>query len=602
MAHDQRTFGWIQNPSSTNNLKNVVSLFVPESEFCKNMAEKHLPLLKEAKLLHTDDLYDKFMIALKQTEISYSLLKGKGAGKGGRKKAKCSGLAQAAISGQQKYKYSVNGNVIEMKKPYTDDWSADGFLRWAISLGFLDYNYEHDTCCITPVGKQFVLATSEIEKEILGTAYLAYPPVCRILGILSDGEHYTKFELGRQLGFTDEAGFTSIPQNIWVQAYEQGTPNEKKNLRANVEGSSDKYARMICAWLANIGWVKKTPKQVTETLGGETYTTTINSAFTITAEGLRNYKRAIGKSSFARVPKIVYREMLASKAANVEYLRTRRAYILKYIGGSTKRTMQQIIDYLQTKGFEANTATIRDDIKGFINIGLNIREQADTFHLQDDIVKLVIPTQVIQTEIQSEQSIIRERVRTRLNHIDHKYLALIDFSFESKKESKISKKDSEKKGYTNFEIFTIDLFTNELDFIGKHLGGGSKPDGIISYKERGVIIDNKAYGSGFSITTHMKDEMTRYLLENIDRREARNPNQWWNNFESYVNVFSFLFVASMFKGTINNELTKIKESTGVSGGALSVENLLYFADAIKGGSISKETFLNRINQNTEVIY
>lgn len=602
MAHEQRTFGWIQNPSSTENLKNVVSIFLQVTTVQEQII-KHLQFLRKHNFLANDALYDTFVEALKQERISYSLLKGKGSGGKKRSEAKCSGLAQAVINGQKTITVTEGKYTQFIKKPYTDDWTADGFLRWAVSLGFLDYNYDDDTCSITDLGTRLLLTPDEeYEKEILGTAYLAYPPVCRILGILSDGGHYTKFELGKQLGFTDEAGFTSIPQNIWVQAYEQGTPVEKKKLRANVEGSSDKYARMICAWLVNIGWVKKSPKQVTETIGGEQYTTTINSAFTITAEGLRNYKRAIGKSKLARVPKIVYREMLASKAPNVEFLRTRRAYILKYIGGTNKRTMQQIIDYLQTKCFETNAATIRDDIKGFINIGLNIQEQSDTLHLQDDIVKLVIPTQVVQTEIQSEQSIIKERVRTKLNHIDHKYLALIDFSFEPKKESKISKNDSEKKGYTNFEIFTIDLFTNELDFIGKHLGGGSKPDGIISYKERGVIIDNKAYGAGFSITTHLKDEMTRYVLENIDRRAARNPNQWWNNFESYVNVFSFLFIASMFKGNIDNELTKIKESTGVSGGALSVENLLYFADAIKGGSISKETFLNRINQNTEVIY
>lgn len=589
MAHEQRTFGWIQNPSSTDNLKNVVSLFVPESEFCKYMAEKHLPLLKEAKLFHTDDLCDKFIIALKQTEISYSMLKGKGAGKGGRKNAKCSGLAQAAIIGQQKCRYSVNGNVIEMKKPYTDDWSADGFLRWAISLGFLDYNYEHDTCSITPIGKQFVLATNEIKKEILGTAYLSYPPVCRILGILSDGGHYTKFELGKQLGFTDEAGFTSIPQNIWVQAYEQGSPDEKKELRANVEGSSDKYARMICAWLANIGWVKKAPKQVTETVGGEQYTTTINSAFTITAEGLKNYKRAIGKSKLARVPKIVYQEMLASKAPNVELLRTRRAYILKYIGGASKRTMQQIIDYLQTKGLETNAATIRDDMKGFINIGLNIQEQSDTFHLQDDILKLVIPTQVVQAEIQSEQAIIKERVREKLNYIDHKYLTLIDYSFQGN--------DSRE-----FEIFTIDLFTNELQFIGKHLGGTRKPDGIISYNHRGVIIDNKAYSKGFTISRHMADEMIRYVQENTERNENRNNNKWWNTFSADASVFSFLFISSLFRGNVAEALNGIKQATKNNGSAINTENLLYFADAIKGGVITKETFLERINQNTEVIY
>ena len=410
-----------------------------------------------------------------------------------------------ALTGQQYITIHLGEKI---KKPYVDDWSADGFLRWAVSLGFLDYNYNDDTCVITEIGKQFVLANSiKEEKDILGTAYLSYPPACRVLGILSDGGHYTKFEIGKQLGFTDEAGFTSIPQNIWVQAYVQGNQEEKIELRLNVEGSSDKYARMICAWLANIGWVTKTAKAVTEYIGSEEFTTKISSAFTITAEGLKNYKRAIGIGKYAKVPKIVHKEMLASKAPNAELLRLRRALIIKYIGGANKRTINQILAHLQSKGLEVNVATIKDDIKGLINIGLNIQSQVDSYHLLDDILKLqIINNHVAIAEAHCEQSIIKERVREKLNYIDHKYLTLVDYSFQG-------------KDNREFEIFTIDLFTNELEFVGKHLGGTRKPDGIISHNQRGVIIDNKAYSKGFTISRHMADEMIRYVQENDVRRE-----------------------------------------------------------------------------------
>lgn len=587
MAGEQRTFGWIQNPSSTENLKKVVSLFVPESNFYKFMVVEKLPFLRDYKFLASAELYTEMQDALQNGAIPYSLLKGKGAGREGRKNAKCSGLAQAALTGQQYITIHLGEKI---KKPYVDDWSADGFLRWAVSLGFLDYSYNDDTCVITEIGKQFVLANSfEKEKEILGTAYLSYPPACRVLGILSDGGHYTKFEIGKQLGFTDEAGFTSIPQNIWVQAYEQGNQEEKIELRSNVEGSSDKYARMICAWLANIGWVTKTTKTVTEYIGSEEFTTEISSAFIITAEGLKNYKRAIGIGKYARVPKIVHKEMLASKAPNAELLRLRRALIIKYIGGANKRTINQILEHLQSKGLEVNAATIKDDIKGLINIGLNIQSQGDSYHLLDDILKLQIINQVLPVDIHNEQSVIKERIREKLNYIDHKYLTLVDYSFQG-------------KDNREFEIFTIDLFTNELEFIGKHLGGTSKPDGIISHNQRGVIIDNKAYSKGFTISRHMADEMIRYVQENDVRREERNPNKWWENFPSDVNLFSFLFISSLFKGNINNALNGIKEATHVNGAVLNTENLLYFADALKGGTISKDFFLDKLNENKEVIY
>ena len=100
----------------------------------------------------------------------------------------------------------------------------------------------------------------------------------------------------------------------------------------------------------------------------------------------------------------------------------------------------------------------------------------------------------------------------------------------------------------------------------------------------------------------MADEMIRYVQENDVRREERNPNKWWENFPSDVNLFSFLFISSLFKGNINNALNGIKEATHVNGAVLNTENLLYFADALKGGTISKDFFLDKLNENKEVIY
>jgi hypothetical protein len=100
----------------------------------------------------------------------------------------------------------------------------------------------------------------------------------------------------------------------------------------------------------------------------------------------------------------------------------------------------------------------------------------------------------------------------------------------------------------------------------------------------------------------MADEMTRYVQENNDRRVERNPNQWWTNFQPEVQEFSFLFISSLFKGNINDALNGIKQATNTNGGVINIENLLYFADAIKVGSVTKDSFLDGISSNTEVIY
>lgn len=136
----------------------------------------------------------------------YTLLKGKGTPKGyTRTNAPCSGIIQAVLPGQ--------------RKEYQSDWPADSFLRRAISIGFLEYNRDNDTCTISDLGNKYAasLDDSKEEKDVLTEAFLSYPPICRILTLLENGERMTKFELGCQLGFVGEAGFTSIPQNLILQ-------------------------------------------------------------------------------------------------------------------------------------------------------------------------------------------------------------------------------------------------------------------------------------------------------------------------------------------------------------------------------------------------
>ena len=585
-----RTFGWVQNPSSTETLRDILGLFVPGSPFHTYMMRERLPLLASAGLFKTPELYEQFQEILRSgNPVAYEVLKGQGAGGGSRADAKCSGLVQAAVTGQQFKTYMVDGNEKKIKKPYTDDWTADGFIRWAVSLGFLDYDYTRDTCQITQKGIELVNAQTKKEKNtILGQAFLSYPPVCRVLGLLMAKGHLTKFEIGSKLGFTDEAGFTSFPQNIWVQAFvETRDEEEKRKLRTDTEGSSDKYARMICGWLEQIGWVRKQPKTVIETFGAKCYVCVISSAFEITALGIINYKKALGKSKSSRIPKIVYREMLASKASDANYLRMRRSLILGFLSNHKSRNLGEIREFLASKKIDEELATIKDDMTGLINIGLDIDCDGKSYKLNDKIEKL-LPYQGNVVKETTDAVIVKDRVRLKLHYIDHKYLTLIDYAF------------SGKDNCSDFEVYTIDLLVNELSFRGTHLGGTRKPDGIFYDETYGVIIDNKAYSKGFTITRGMADEMTRYVQENNDRNPERNPNQWWLNFDEAVNHFNFVFISSLFKGDIPLMLNNIKQSTGVDGCVLTAENLLYFADAIKGGKLPKSDFVQMFGCNEQL--
>lgn len=253
----KRTFGWVQNPGDLKKLKKVVGIFKPGSTENTDLIKVKLPLLLTYGLITTTD-YNIFITALTNSDISidYSLLKGKGAGSGKRQDAKCTGIIQAVIEGQQNKTYTDSaGNSITIKKPYTDDWTAEGFLRWAISCGLLEYVKADDKCKITSLGKELAdaPANSPAETEVLTKALLSYPPVIRILSLLKKQDEQTKFELGSKLGFKGELGFTSMPQDAYLCDYCEATPGEKTHVRSNEEGDSDKYARGIASWCMQMG-------------------------------------------------------------------------------------------------------------------------------------------------------------------------------------------------------------------------------------------------------------------------------------------------------------------------------------------------------------
>ncbi|MDU2557783.1 MAG: restriction endonuclease FokI C-terminal domain-containing protein [Anaerococcus prevotii] len=551
----ERTLGWIQNPSSFENLKNVVSVFDKNSDIYKEILNTKLP-----KLVKDLDLKNKLISELEKDplEMDYVLLKGHGI-KSGQKRAdaECSGIVQAAITTQG-------------GRAYTDDWTADGFLRWGISIGLLDYDTEKDTVSITKLGEKFVKSNSEdSDKEILISAFLSYPPAVRILTLLENGDHLTKFELGKQLGGLGEAGFTSIPQDLYIQAIELASETDKASIRSNTEGSADKYARMISGWLSKVGLVQRIGKEVSTKIGGVEYKVNIGHSFRITLNGIKELKRVRGLSSYPKTDKIVYWQMLATKGKDRDYIRNRRGYTIKAIN-NRERDLEDIKAYLLENNIEESITTIEDELKVIEAMGLSLKHSRNGYVIDDNIIKLEIPrTKISKTNVLE----LKDKVRDKLKYVDHRYLALIDLAYDG-------------TANRDFEIQTIDLLINELKFKGVRLGESRKPDGIISYNINGVIIDNKAYSTGYNLPINQADEMIRYIEENQTRDEKINSNKWWESFDDKVKYFNYLFVSSFFKGNFKNNLKHIANRTGVSGGAINVENLLYFAEELKAGRLS----------------
>lgn len=570
----ERTFGWVQEAYTISNLKNVVRVFVPDSAI--NL------LLKTDKIprLITDEYHKDEMIAHLNTpkmNIPYTLLKGKGTPKGyTRTNAPCSGIIQAVLPGQ--------------RKEYQSDWPADSFLRWAVSIGFLDYDREKDTCSISDLGYKYAVSEddSKEENEILTEAFLSYPPVCRILSLLESGNSMTKFEIGCQLGFVGEAGFTSIPQNLILQGLSASTTSEERNkLLSDTEGTSDKYVRTICAWLKSVKWVMQVPKSVTADLGYMTHTDTIPQSYQITLEGKKILKYATGSSKFKRIDKRVMWDMLATKPSDRNYLRNRRTYLIKYLS-TAYRSLDEIIAHLQTKGMEEDTGTISDDIQGLINIGINVNKSGDKFKIMDSIIGLEIPDIVKSAgAVKSDLSLLKDDIRKKLSHINHKYLVLIDLGFDGQADRE-------------YELQTADLLTGELDFKGSRLGDTRKPDVCVYHDKNGLIIDNKAYGNGYSLPIKQADEMFRYIEENQKRDKALNSNEWWTIFDDAVSKFNFAFVSGEFTGGFKDRIENISRRSGINGAAINSVNLLLLAEEIKSGRLSYADAFDMFECNDEI--
>jgi hypothetical protein len=358
-------------------------------------------------------------------------------------------------------------------------------------------------------------------------------------------------------------------------------------IRQDWEGSSDKYARMIAGWLSKLGLVRKERKTFNIVVGGLTHNEYLAHAYRITGEGLKQLRRAKGTTSARRIPKRVCWEMFATKNLDRDYIRSRRAYTLKFLDkASGLITLEQIQAKLAEKGFNEALGTIIDDIKGLKNIGLNIEEASRGYALKDTINDFMIPVTDLTHIVKSNIEAIKANMRENLQVLSHDYIELIEIA-QDPEQNRI------------FEMKVMELFINEYGFSGSHLGGSRKPDGAMYMGDFGIIVDTKAYKEGYSLPISQADEMERYVRENIDRNEAANPNKWWEIFPSGTYKYKFLFVSAYFKGNFESQLDRISLNTGVKGGAINVEHLLLGAEYTKRGIVNQYDFINKFN-NKEI--
>ena len=86
--------------------------------------------------------------------------------------------------------------------------------------------------------------------------------------------------------------------------------------------------------------------------------------------------------------------------------------------------------YLKTKGIDEPDEVILEDIEGIINICLKIDKRGSEYKIADDIVGRTIPENAVAASV-SDNSLIKNELRSKLTTADHKYLVLIDLAWDS---------------------------------------------------------------------------------------------------------------------------------------------------------------------------
>jgi len=563
-----RAKGWIQDPGSLENLISVVECFDHNTSTHQNLINKiqELVLQQDGRQTLIDQLnsrngYNNY------PKISYRNLVGTAFTP--RSNARCNGILQALIPGQ--------------RRAFISDWPANNFLRWAETFGFVQYYPEDDSYSITDFGLRLTQSVNlEAKFNIIKEALLQYSPVTRILELLynqyvtnPDNPLLTKFELGRELGFRGEEGFTTYPQHLVVQTIFL-YPSQKNEILTNWEGSSDKYARMICGWLSHsqIRWIEQQPKTVTINIDVQTYTADIQQSYKITILGIKAFQLSRARSRHRRIPKRVYFEMLATKSSDKDYLRTRRAFIIQYL--NNWRSLQQIQTHLKRNGInDVPLEVIQDDVMNLKRIGLSVNiNSRNEFKISDNIIELHIPPLSIPRLIPSFVTQIKNELSSQIRYLEHSFFDLVDLSFDSKQNRL-------------FELRIVELLNLMNDFRAVHLPGGNRPE-IIAYSPinmpiNGVIMDAKAYGKGFNIPNSERDKMIRYINEYNQRNPALNRNRWWERFQAPnypVNPIKFCFVSGDFIGKFLNQVRYIFTQTGNQGGVITSKVLILKVDNV----------------------
>ncbi|MDM8332533.1 restriction endonuclease FokI C-terminal domain-containing protein [Limosilactobacillus pontis] len=567
-----RTFGLGQDVAhDLTKIVKVPALFVEDSIVCNSL--KNGELYKRTIAAGADkDVYDELLNALGKEEITHKQLISVKSKLGRAPYA--SGLIRALYNGQ---------GTVAIK-----DWPALNYLSVAIGMGLLDYNYSNDTYTITTLGREAVDmldgGKDQQLKDFMLDRLFEYPYAAWLIRLMNKdrSKKYSKFDLGANFGFIDEPGFISLPEDLYVDAMFDADANggSKKKIKSNYESTADKYMRWLTGVFQEYGLIKRNDKVYQRTINGKEYAEKV-IAYSLTLDGIRALNRVDGGSRFKRSPKRVRWEYLAPKAESAKKKKTARALLLKFLSekssGLTSAQLSQKINAVEPS-IQSIPEQVEDDAIGLNRLGIEIKIDNGTLTLKDNLLDFVIPVNKNHTFKSSTADQIKQQLLPKLTYLDHTYLQAVDIAYKNKTSNQEN---------TQLEILSTNLFTKEMDFEGKHLGGPNKPDGFAYDSNDGWIIDTKAYHEGFHVAARNTDAMTRYIEQ---YRKRNDRSTWWKDIPSDLPCTQFIYVSSFFVGNYKDQIADFETRNNMKGSLMEITKLILLAEQYKAGKLTHSQF------------
>lgn len=564
-----RTFGLGQDVST--NLADIVrvpALFVKESRIHHKLADGRL---KQVTIDEgaPQEIYDRLSKALESTRLSHHDLVSINS-KYGRKKY-ASGLIRAVFDGQK-------------GAAAITDWPANNYLAVAIGMGLVDLDYASDEYFVTDLGRQAVQLLDEgLNKELRDFMFqrlLEYPYAAWLIRLVNKDteKKYTKFDLGENFGFIDEPGFTSLPEHLYVDAMlDAEIAGDKKRInkiRSDYESTADKYMRWLAGVFVDYGLLKKTQKK-SPSKDGHSVTM---QAYKATLECTRALNMVNGGSRFKRSKKRVRWEYLAPKVENASKRKTARALMLmflsQYPSGLDAADLSQKINDIE-QSIKSIPEQIVDDAKGLNRLGIEISITGTRLCLKEDLYDFVIPMKENTSFKSTQADTIKRELLPKLKYLDHGYLQAVDIAY---------KKNTSNSENTMLEFLSAQLFTKEMGYSGKHLGGSNKPDAFVYDSQTGWILDSKAYSNGFAVTARTTDAMGRYIEQYRDRNDK---STWWSEFPNDLPVTYFAYISSFYTGNYEQQLDDFETRNHMRGGLIEIAKLILIAEKYREKQITR---------------